>query len=69
MMNYHSQQIEILIDRESELWNRICARAERDGVTVEAVVNMLFTTGTKEFVAKQLNRWDIVDRNDRKKGI
>ena len=57
-MSYHSQKIEILIDKDSASWKRIEARAARDGVSVEAVVNMLFATGTREFVERQLDRWD-----------
>ena len=55
---YYEQKVDVLIDKESESYRRICARAERDGVTVEAVVNMLFATGTREFVERQLDRWD-----------
>ena len=42
-MNYHRQKVEILIDRDSELYRKLAARAKRDGVSVESVVDMLVT--------------------------
>lgn len=45
MVDYHRQRVEILIDRESELYRRIAAVAARDGVSVESVVDMLVTAG------------------------
>lgn len=54
MVDYHRQRVEILIDRESELYRRIAAVAARDGVTVESVVDMLVTVGINELLESGL---------------
>lgn len=63
-MDYHSQKVDIVINKDSESWKRIEARAARDGVPVEFVVNVLFATRIGEFVTRQLDLWDLVDKGD-----
>ena len=55
MVEYHRQRVEILIERESELYRRIARVAARDGVSVESVVDMLITVGTNEIIGKRLS--------------
>ena len=55
MVEWHRQRVEILIERESELYRRIARVAARDGVTVESVVDMLVTVGTNEIIGKRLS--------------
>ena len=55
MVKWHRQRVEILIERESELYRRIARVAARDGVTVESVVDMLVTVGTNEIIGKRLS--------------
>ena len=55
MVEYHRQRVEILIERESELYRRIARVAARDGVSVESVVDMLVTVGTNEIIGKRLS--------------
>ncbi len=64
MTEYHSQKVDIVINKESAAWKRIEERAARDGVPVEAVVNVLFATRTGEFITRQLDLWDFVDQTD-----
>lgn len=64
-MEYYTQKVDVLIDKDSDSWKRICERAERCDVPVEFVVNVLFATGTREFVKKQLDAWDEIDEKDK----
>lgn len=53
-MNYHSQKVEILIDKDSELYKKLEIRAAADGVTVESVVDMLLTVGSNVLLEQRL---------------
>lgn len=68
MSKYHTQKVDIVINKDSESWKRIEERAARDGVPVEYIVNVLFATRIGEFVTRQLDLWDLVDQMDGKKG-
>ena len=57
-MDYHKQTVEIIINRESELYRKICERARRDGISVEAVVDMLMTLGSHLELEKKLKMLD-----------
>lgn len=63
-MSYHRQRVEILIDKDSGLYERIAERAARDGVTVESVVEMLMLLGSHLELEKKL---DMMERMERKK--
>ena len=54
MVNYHRQRVEILVDRDTDLYRRLTRVAARDGVTVESVVDMLVTVGTTELLENGL---------------
>lgn len=56
---YHHQNVEITIAKKSPLYRRIQAQAKKDGVTVEAVVNMLTMVGIQELMMK---RMDILEK-------
>lgn len=55
MVNYHRQRVEILVDRDTDLYRRLTRIAARDGVTVESVVDMLVTVGSTEIIEKRLS--------------
>lgn len=63
-MNYHRQSVEILIDRDSELYGKLEDRARRDGVTVESVVDMLLTLGSYGILERRL---DAMERMEKEK--
>ena len=52
---YHRQNVEILIDKDSELYKKLEIRAAADGVTVESVVDMLLTLGSYGLLEKRLD--------------
>lgn len=54
MTKWHRQRVEILIDRDSNVYRRIAAVAARDGVTVESVVDMMVTVGMAELLENGL---------------
>lgn len=64
---YHRQKIEILIDRDSELYGKLVARAKRDGVSVESVVDMLLTIGSNPLLEKRLDAMERMEK-ERKNG-
>ena len=51
---YHRQNVEILIDKDSELYKKLEIRAAADGVSVEAVVDMLLTLGSNVLLEQRL---------------
>ena len=51
---YHRQNVEILIDKDSELYKKLEIRAAADGVTVESVVDMLLTLGSNVLLEQRL---------------
>lgn len=53
-MNYHRQKVEILIDKKSSLYRKIVKRAERDGVAVESIVEMLMNFGGQRILDQTL---------------
>lgn len=65
-MKYHRQKIEILIDTETELYEKLVARAARDNVTVESVVDMLLTLGSHGLLEKRLDAMDRMEAESKK---
>ena len=61
-MNYHRQKIEILIDKDSELYEKLAARAKRDGVTMASVVDMLLTLGSHGMLERRLEQMDRLEK-------
>lgn len=61
-MNYHRQKIEILIDKDSDLYAKLEERAARDGVTVASVVDMLLTLGSHGMLERRLEQMDRMER-------
>ena len=61
MTEYHRQNVELLIPKDSSLYRKISARAARDGVSVESVVEMLMLLGSHRELEK------LIDREDRRK--
>lgn len=45
MAEYYHQNIEIIVDKESELYRRICAAAEKNGISVERVFSLVAEAG------------------------
>lgn len=66
-MNYHRQKIEILIDKDSELYEKLEKRASRDGVTVDSVVDMLLTLGSHGMLERRLEQMDRLRENGSRK--
>lgn len=61
---YHHQKIDIVIPKRSQLYRRIVARAKADGVTVDAVVDMLMSVGANQLMRDRL---DIMEGKKKKK--
>ena len=62
MSKYHEQSVRILIDKESELYEKLVARAEKDGKTVADVVDMLLTLGSYHELDRKLDMMDRMER-------
>lgn len=60
-MNYHRQNVEILINKDCELYRRICDRAKKDGVTVEDVVNMALLLRADKAIGLRLDELDLME--------
>lgn len=52
---YHHQKIDIVIPKDSPLYSRIASRAEAEGVSVEAVVDMLISVGASQLMKDRLD--------------
>lgn len=59
---YHSQYVEIVIDKDSKLYRKIQRKAIRDEVNIENVVDMLLTLASDELLEQQLDRMEKVRR-------
>lgn len=60
-MNYHRQTVEVLINKDSDTYRRLVARAEKDGVSVEDVINMALLLRADVAIARKLDELDAVD--------
>ena len=54
MPEYHKQMIEVIIDKESDLYKRICAVAESKGRSVEDVLDTIALTGLAHDMSRRL---------------
>lgn len=63
---YHRQNVEILIDKDSELYKKLEIRAAADGVTVESVVDMLLTLGSNVLLEQRLAAMERLEKARRK---
>lgn len=61
MSDYYKQRVEIMINKDSDEYRRMAARAARDGVKMENIVDVLFTMGLRKFLRDGLDRWDEMD--------
>ena len=53
-MNYHRQKVEIVINKDDDLYKRIVKVAEREGTTVEVVVDTLMMLGSHPIMRDKL---------------
>lgn len=60
-MNYHSQKVEILINKDSDLYKRIADRAVKDGVNVEDVINMALLLRVDMAINTRLDELDLME--------
>ena len=67
MSKYHEQSVRILIDKESELYEKLVARAEKDGKTVAEVVDVLLTLGSYGILERRLDAMERMEK-ERKDG-
>lgn len=68
MSEYHRQNVELLIPKDSDLYRKISARAVRDGVSVESVVEMLMLLGAHVELEQKLEMMDRMDERRSKRG-
>ena len=54
MAEYHKQSVEVIIDKESELYKRICAVAENRGYSVEHVFETIAQVGLAHHMGRNL---------------
>lgn len=54
MPEYHKQTIEVIIDKESDLYKRICAVAERKGRSVEYIFDTVAMVGLAPHMERNL---------------
>lgn len=54
MSKYHCQSVEIIVDKDDPLWEKLVARAEATGMTVEAVIESLIFIGSYGLMADRL---------------
>lgn len=54
MTKWHRQRVEILINQDTNLYRRIEKVAERDGVAVENVIDMMVMVGLDNLLEQRL---------------
>ena len=55
MSKYHRQTVEIVLNKEDELWSRLVERAAEVGLPVESLIDMLVTVGIYHDIERKLN--------------
>ena len=53
-MKYHTQKVEIVINKEDELWSKLVERAAEYDMAVEELIDMLVTVGIYHELERKL---------------
>lgn len=51
---YHTQKVEIVLNKEDELWLKLVERADEYGMEVEELIDMLVTVGVYHELERKL---------------
>lgn len=54
MKKYHRQKVKIVIDKESELYARLEEYADREGMSVREMIDVVLTLGAHGLLEKRL---------------
>ena len=54
-MSYHSQNVNILLDKDAPLWKKIEARAAKDGISVENLITVALNLNVGVAIKEYLN--------------
>ena len=63
---YHRQNVEIILNREGEIYKKLVARAEAKGVPVETMVDSLVSLFIERHIKENLRFHEIMEAKTKK---